>query len=139
MVPLEADLNLVKGRLMQNFEPWQIEETVENQTPLRELARTGARNNNERLLNDALTQIRLVFAVFEYLNSADASPRFLRVLRDMETEWQNLQDNTRDIWRQEHPDTPDPALRDWYVRWVEDQNELVGRKCRHTSSPSYMD
>lgn len=130
MVMLEEDLNLVKGRIMQNYEPYSIENTEENQSPLREMARAGARNLNDQLLNNALTQIRLTFAVFDYLNSPDVSPRFLRVIADHEREFQNLENAASQTWRQEYPTAPNQDLVLWWRRWVEDQNALIGSNAR---------
>lgn len=130
MVMLDEDLNLVKGRIMQNHEPWRIEETEDNQTPIRDLARAGARNLNQQLINDALAQIRLVFAVFDYLNSPDVSPRFLRVNADQERELQNLENAAYQAWRLEHPNAPTQDIVLWWRRWIEDRNALIGSNAR---------
>jgi hypothetical protein len=130
MVMLEEDLNLVKGRIMQNYEPYSIESTKDNQSPLREIARTGAQALNPRLLNYALTQIRLTFAVFDYLNSPDVSARFLRVIADHEREFQNLENAAYLAWRLEHPRAPAQDIVLWWRRWVEDQNALIGSNAR---------
>jgi hypothetical protein len=103
---------------------------VDNQTPLRELARAGARTLNDQLLNNALTQIRLTFAVFDYLNSPDVSPRFLRAVADHEREFQNLENAAFLTWRQEHPTAPNQDIVLWWRRWIKDQNALIGSNAR---------
>ncbi|KAJ4128696.1 hypothetical protein NW765_013087 [Fusarium oxysporum] len=113
-VIIVGPINSIKARVMQLFAP-------------------VAENRLETYDTDRLmSQIRTVISLFEYMGSeeGDENGETVRTkINKIVNNIVNQLDHAQDLWNNEHPGRPVPAVK-FFVEWLEDYFEEAGRLAR---------